>query len=330
MSELESLIKILAEADFSQSSEQDTRERAVNPVISALNWDVFDPKVVAREYLVHGGKVDYCLRDKSKSKSLVLIEVKRAGTDLGEHQEQLLGYAFREGAPLAVLTDGLLWWLYLPMVGGSWAQRRFSSIELCETDTAEAAKTMRLFLGSESVTSGRAQDEAQRAFDSQERERAVRAALGEAWQRVLVDSVMRDLLVEKVKEISGHQPELDMITKFLEEMRKHGGAKATSSAAAATDKMAPAKPASSSPPSNKPKTKKATIKMTTRVDDNHLVVRFADGHGSRWELPDRSDKQGIREVRNLAGAFARHHGATEGQVNAVKKALTDNGYHLKR
>ena len=330
MSELERLIEILGSADFSQSSEQDTRERAVNPVISALNWDVFDPNVVAREYAVHGGKVDYCLRDKSKSKNLVLIEVKRAGTNLDEHQEQLLGYAFREGAPLAVLTDGLLWWLYLPMVGGSWAQRRFSSIELRETNTAEASETLRLFLGSESVTSGRAQNEAQKVFDSQERERAVRAALGKAWRRVLVDSRMRDLLIETVKEISGHQPDLNVITKFLEEMLKHGDAEGTSSATATTEKVTPTKPASSSPPPKKLKTKKATIKMTTRVDDNHLVIRFADGHGRRWELPDRSDKQGIREVRNLAVDFAHHHGATEGQENAVKKALTDNGYYLKK
>ena len=46
--------------------------------------------------------------------------MKRTGTALTEHQEQLLGYAFREGVPLAALTDGLIWWLYLPTAAGSW------------------------------------------------------------------------------------------------------------------------------------------------------------------------------------------------------------------
>ena len=90
----EALIARLAAIDFSQSSEQATREMGVNPVIAELGWDTFNPIEVDREYSVHGGRVDYCLR--SPNRKLVLIEVKRAGTDLEEHQEQLLRYAFQE------------------------------------------------------------------------------------------------------------------------------------------------------------------------------------------------------------------------------------------
>ena len=63
--------------------EQATREMAVNPVIGALGWDTFSPGEVAREYPVRGGKVDYCLRGPRGP--LVLIEVKRTGTELIEH-----------------------------------------------------------------------------------------------------------------------------------------------------------------------------------------------------------------------------------------------------
>ena len=126
LSKLEALIARLAGIDFSQSSEQDTREIAVNNVIGELGWDTLDRNEVAREYSVRGGRVDYCLR--SQTRNLVLIEVKRAGTDLAEHQEQLLRYAFEEGASLAALTDGLVWWLYLPMEEGGWEQRRFARV----------------------------------------------------------------------------------------------------------------------------------------------------------------------------------------------------------
>ena len=50
LSNLEALITRLAVIDFSQGSEQATREMAVNPVIGALGWDTFNPEEVAREY----------------------------------------------------------------------------------------------------------------------------------------------------------------------------------------------------------------------------------------------------------------------------------------
>ena len=79
--------------------------RPVDPLVGvgaevvALGWETFNPAEVAREYPVRGGKVDNWLRGPMGA--IVLIEVKRTGKELSEHQEQLLDYAFREGAPLA-------------------------------------------------------------------------------------------------------------------------------------------------------------------------------------------------------------------------------------
>ena len=50
--------------------------------------------------------------------------MKRVGSDLDEHQEQLLRYAFDEGVQLAALTTGLVWWLYLPRADAKCAARR--------------------------------------------------------------------------------------------------------------------------------------------------------------------------------------------------------------
>ena len=193
--DLEALIGRLATIDFSQTSEQATREMAVNPVIGALGWDTFSPGEVAREHPVRGGKVDYCLRGPRGP--LVLIEVKRTGTELSEHQEQLLGYAIREGVPLAALTDGLIWWLYLPTAEGSWEQRRFYRIDCREQDTAQAASALHRFLSRDGLVGGTALDEARREFESQERDRRVRATLQDAWRQVLCDpeSLLPELLI---------------------------------------------------------------------------------------------------------------------------------------
>jgi hypothetical protein len=69
--------------------------------------------------------------------------------------------------------------------------------------------------------------------------------------------------------------------------------------------------------------------MSVRIRDNSIVVAFADS-ASEWLLPPREDKEGIRRVRDAAVGFATACGATLGQRNAVKKALTDTGYYVSR
>ena len=67
LSSLEELITQVVTIDFSQSSEQATREMAVNPIIGALGWNTMKPDEVAREFSVRGGKVDYCLRGQMRN-----------------------------------------------------------------------------------------------------------------------------------------------------------------------------------------------------------------------------------------------------------------------
>jgi hypothetical protein len=74
----------------------------------------------------------------------------------------------------------------------------------------------------------------------------------------------------------------------------------------------------------------ARQRMSASVTGGALQVSFAEGEAGEWSLPERSDKLGIRRVRDGAVAFARERGATIGQQNAVKKALTEEGYHLTK
>ena len=293
------------------------------------------PEEVAREFSVRGGKVDYCLRGQMRN--LVLIEVKRAGTDLGEHQEQLLRYAFDEGVPLAALTDGLVWWLYLPMVGGSWEQRRFSSTNLRAQRPADTASTIYRFLNRDAIISGGALEEAKREFESQERDRLVRGALLEAWRQVLSDTqgLLPDLLSEAVKEISGHAPDRDTIAEFLQGISGGGGTEGESPVASERSQAdRPPMHVREQSVSGKARRRKATKRMSARVEDGragkHLLVKFADDESKEWKLPERSDKEAIRRVRDAAVSFARAHDATDGQIAAVKKALAGAGYYVSK
>jgi negative regulator of replication initiation len=74
----------------------------------------------------------------------------------------------------------------------------------------------------------------------------------------------------------------------------------------------------------------ATKRMTSFINKNQLYIEFQDGTSSSWTLPDRSDKAGIRTLLDKAIEFARKTGASLGQINAVRKTLTSEGYHLTK
>ena len=119
---LETLVARLAKIDDTQSGERATREIAVNPVIGALagTRSVLTTSPASTRFEAGGWTTPF----RGQGRNLVLIEVKRVGSDLDEHQEQLLRYAFDEGVQLAALTTGLVWWLYLPRADAKCAARR--------------------------------------------------------------------------------------------------------------------------------------------------------------------------------------------------------------
>ena len=70
-------------------------------------------------------------------------------------------------------------------------------------------------------------------------------------------------------------------------------------------------------------------KMTARIEDDHFIVKFSKGSSMKFNLPDRKDKKGIKMLADEAVEFAIGQGATiPGQVNAVRKGLTNGGYYI--
>jgi hypothetical protein len=74
----------------------------------------------------------------------------------------------------------------------------------------------------------------------------------------------------------------------------------------------------------------ADQRMSARVSEGKLFVRFSGGASREWGLPAQSDRDRIRKITYEAMDFAEKNGATDGQINAVRKALTDRGYHLTK
>ena len=76
----------------------------VLPLLHKLAWPVFDTHVVWPEFPIPDGRVDFALWHP-RDRPVIFLEVKRVGQAEGADR-QLFEYAFHQGVPMAVLTDG--------------------------------------------------------------------------------------------------------------------------------------------------------------------------------------------------------------------------------
>ena len=72
----------------------------------------------------------------------------------------------------------------------------------------------------------------------------------------------------------------------------------------------------------------ATDRLSTRIYDESLLVSFASGKSRGFRLPDRLDREAIRDLTEEVMKYVEDQGGTIGQINAARKALTDAGYHI--
>jgi negative regulator of replication initiation len=214
------LLRLRQERQLLFENEQAIRQGLVLPILSSLGWDRDNVREVVPEFAIQNGRVDYCLRIGERNQAF--IEVKRAREDLECHQEQLLDYAFRMGIRLAALTNGFLWWLYLPLREGSWEERRFFTIDIQQQEAHAAADHFNRFLGRDAVHTGDAEKQAQSILQSKEREKAVDAAMPQAWRMLCEEpnEDLLDLLDKAVESVSGYRADEQRLADFLARQAK--------------------------------------------------------------------------------------------------------------
>ena len=201
----------LSEVDISQS---------VRMVLRVLGWDTDNRREVKQEYVVGNQRVDYALFTGGAEQ--VFVEVKKGGEPLEHHQEQLLQYAFKENIRLALLTNGTVWWFYLPRLDVNWEQRRFATISLDEQDKAEIVSVLADVLSKENVENGSALQNADRLYKQMQRQNEVSKRLPDAWNQLIdeFDERIVALLQEKTGELCEHKPYEHEVREFLEAHRE--------------------------------------------------------------------------------------------------------------
>jgi len=206
-------------AQIQRFSEDEVKQTIVLRLLSALGWNIFNRDEVNPEYSVGGRRVDYALRVGKSNK--VFIEVKRPGEDLDKHEEQLLVYSFKQGVRLAVLTNGVTWWFYLPLSEGSWQERKFFAIDVLQQEPTSVCSRFSEFLGRSNVATGRSEERAEQLYKSQQRQARIRETLPKAWNAIVSepDELLVDLVIDRTEELCGYRAEVQQVQEFIRGLR---------------------------------------------------------------------------------------------------------------
>ncbi len=204
---------------LSSFDEASTKQAVVMKLLSVLSWDVFDVDEVTPDYSIKSQSIDFALKAEGKNK--VFINVKKPNDNLNNNQKGLIGASSKAGVDIAVLTNGIEWWFYLPSIDGDVDDKRFDVLHINEQDPADIADKLKDLLEKSSVESGTAVTTAEAVFEGQQQMLA-NYTVPEAWVKILSgpNKILVKLLEDTTENLCGFKAEKGLITKFLKERAK--------------------------------------------------------------------------------------------------------------
>ena len=185
-------------------------------LLGALGWPTYDTQIVIPEYGVEGKKVDYALCHPP-SKPLVFIEAKAVGNIEGG-EPQLFDYAYHEGLPIAILTDGQKWRFFHPIGQGNYRERKVHEMDLTEDDSGKNAERLNRYLNYESIRTGEAVKAIEEDYrQKQYRQKQTVTRLPEAWSKLVeeADQLLLYHIADKVEDLCGDRPTNREVLDFL-------------------------------------------------------------------------------------------------------------------
>lgn len=216
---LESLIILIRDnvSAGRYTNEQTVREAIVAPLLRQLGWDDLDPLIVIREYSLSGRRVDYALAPTGELPAAI-IEVKAIGQIEGADR-QLFEYAFIEGVPFAILTDGQQWHFFLPGEQGDYTERRVYKLDLVEREPQHASEILERYLSFPRFQSGEALNDARKDYQNAARKRQAAKMLPKAWSEIVSerDELLLDLIAERAENLCGIRPDAEQVEAFVAE-----------------------------------------------------------------------------------------------------------------
>ena len=204
-------------------------------------------------------------------------------------EQQLFSYAFHQGVPILVLTDGQQWQFFYPAGRGDYGKRKVCVLNLSYDDSKKNANLLQRYLSYVSIQNGdafRAIEDDYRLFSSQ---REAAKHLPETWRGLVeeVDEFLIELVVEATESVCGHRPSEELVLDFLKNLES---APASREDSMRSPSPGPQKPAARSKPKRRP--------------SKRLRVTMADGTVIEHKTQSATfvaaiEKAGIEQVHAL-------------------------------
>ena len=208
------------------TSEALVRQGIVDRLLISLGWSTFNPRIVIPEYTINKKRVDYALCHPAL-KPRVFIEVKQVGNIDGA-ERQLFEYAFHEGIPILILTDGQKWRFFHPSGSGDYTERLAHEFDIVEDNSAEIASRLNSYLNYASIQTGEAMTTIAKDYQNVFHNREIVRRLPEAWDNLVSGkSEDSEFLIEAVKSetqrLCGNIPTNEQVFSFLKGSERETG-----------------------------------------------------------------------------------------------------------
>ena len=97
--------------DVLSKNETATRYALIDPLLTALGWDLSDPRQVQTEYSIGDGRADYAMLSGRNTPEIV-IEAKKLDRPISDGIKQSISYCTEDGIKYFVVTNGRDWAAY--------------------------------------------------------------------------------------------------------------------------------------------------------------------------------------------------------------------------
>ena len=103
--------RIKQHEDVLSKNETATRYALIDPLLTALGWDLSDPRQVQTEYSIGDGRADYAML-AGRSTPEIVIEAKKLNRPISDGIRQSITYCTEDGIKYFVVTNGRDWAAY--------------------------------------------------------------------------------------------------------------------------------------------------------------------------------------------------------------------------
>ena len=200
---------------FKEFDEASIKQAVILKILSLLGWDPFDFNEIQPEYSAKKQKIDFALKNNGTAE--VFIIVKKGLDNFKAHIETLLASSEASDVKIAIYTNGLSWWFFLPYAKGSIDEKRFAAIDAGKEKADLIAKKLHDFISKENVVEGRAVELAEEICNKRKEAVLINEHLPKAWEKILnePEKYLIGVISEVTKDLCGYKPKQEKVVEFI-------------------------------------------------------------------------------------------------------------------